>query len=104
MAKKAKVIKPVFIELNYQESEDLELVKDDKTFRKTLYEEALPVMRQAVKEKRASVVLYHFPNLGLEVTVEKKNYKLVLEKIVQHFVEREEYELCKEITDLIYQI
>jgi hypothetical protein len=104
MAKKAKIIKPVTIELTYSDSEDLEAIKDDKNFKGSLYEEALPVLTAAIKSKKTSIVLYKLPNLGLEVTVEKKNYKQVLEKIVTHFVEKEEYELCKEITDLISQI
>jgi hypothetical protein len=66
-----------------------------------IYPWILSIIKQAVDENLDEVAIIKFTDTKMFATIQRNEYSELLNKIMNHFVEREEYEQCAEIRDLI---
>jgi len=66
-----------------------------------IYPWILTILKQAVDENLDEVAIIKFTDTKMFATIQRSEYTDLLNKIMEHFVENEEYEQCAEIRDLI---
>jgi len=92
------------IELVYGSKEDLVSLASKEEFVEFILEDSLTSITKAIKENLEKVELFNILNLSLIVELDKSKYKTVLERIIQHYVEVEDYDKCIEIQSLINKL
>lgn len=81
-----------------------EHVKEHPQIRKAVIEESLFAIKHAVKTNKKSVSLFQLDNTGMVVELDKKDFKVCLNSIMNYYLELEDYNKCIEIRDLNKQI
>lgn len=66
-----------------------------------IYPWILTIIKQAIDEKLDEVAIIKFTDTKMFATIQRNEYSELLNKIMEHFIEKEEYEQCVEIRDLI---
>lgn len=89
------------IELVYGSKEDLVSLASKEEFVNFVLEDSLVTIKKAIKENLEKVELFNILNLSLIIELDKSNFKPVLERIIQHYVQIEDYDKCIEIQSLI---
>jgi len=92
------------IELVYGSKEDLIGLASKEQFVEFILEDSLSTITKAINENLENVELFNILNLSLIVELDKSNYKNVLGRIIQHYVEVEDYDKCIEIQSLINKL
>jgi hypothetical protein len=92
------------IELVYGSKEDLIGLASKEQFVEFILEDSLSTITKAINENLENVELFNILNLSLIVELDKSNYKNVLGRILQHYVEVEDYDKCIEIQSLINKL
>jgi len=92
------------IELIYGNKEDLVSLASKEEFVNFILEDSLKTIKKAIDENLEKVELFNILNLSLIVELDKSKYKNVLERIIQRYVEIEDYDKCIEIQSLINKL
>ena len=66
-----------------------------------IYPWILTIIKQAVDEDLDEVAIIKFTDTKMFATIQRNEYTDLLNKIMEHFIEKEEYEQCAHIRDLI---
>jgi hypothetical protein len=66
-----------------------------------IYPWILTILKQAVDENLDEVAIIKFTDTKMFATIQRSEYTDLLNKIMEYFIENEEYEQCAEIRDLI---
>ena len=99
--KKAQSKKLLNVEIIYEDAEDLQQLEENQPFNDLILKDAFDVVERAAKTKKKSVPLINIPNLGLEVSIERHNFKPILQKALNYYTEQEQYERCADVAQLI---
>lgn len=99
--KKAQSKKLLNVEIIYEDAEDLQQLEENQPFNDLILKDAFDVVERAAKTKKKSVPLINIPNLGLEVSIERHNFKPILQKALDYYTEQEQYERCADVAQLI---
>jgi len=89
------------VEIVYEDADDLQQLQDSEQFNNLILQDAFEVVEKAVGTKKKAVPIVNIPNLGLEVSIERQNFKPILQKALQYYVQQEQYERCEHLTKLI---
>tara|TARA_R110000803_G_scaffold75394_1_gene139753 strand:+ start:578 stop:898 length:321 start_codon:yes stop_codon:yes gene_type:complete len=102
MEEKIKVnkTKATLLEIVYNDSEDLKKLATREEFIQFIIDDSLKTIRDAIKNNLDTVELFNIFNLSLIIELDKSNYKSVLDKIIQHHIKEENYEMCNSIKKL----
>lgn len=92
------------LELVYQDKDDLLKLSKSEDFVEFILLDSLDTIKKAVDENLEKVELFNILNLSLIVELEKSNYKSVLERILQYFVEIEDYDVCIEVQQIVNKL
>lgn len=92
------------LELVYQDKDDLLKLSQSEDFVEFILLDSLNTIKKAVDENLEKVELFNILNLSLIVELEKSNYKSVLERILQYFVEIEDYDTCIEVQQIVNKL
>lgn len=92
------------IELVYEDREDLVRLASKEEFISFILEDSLKTITKAIEQNLEKVELFNIFNLSLIVELDKSKYKPVLERIIQRYVEIEDYDKCIEIQALINKL
>ena len=92
------------IELSYRNRKDIINLASKKEFINFVLEDSLKAINDAIKNDLDKVELFNILNLSLVIKLEKSKFKSVLERITQHYAEKEDYDKCIEIQSLIKKI
>lgn len=66
-----------------------------------LYPWILDILLQAIKDNLDEVAIIKFTDSKVFATIKKDEYKLLLNKMMQFFIDKEDYEQCVQIRDAI---
>lgn len=69
-----------------------------------LYPWILQILTQAVEDNLEEVAIIKFTDSKMFATIDKSEYKELLNKMMEYFIEKEEYLQCASIRDLIVSI
>ena len=89
------------VEIVYDDADDLQQLQDSEQFSNLILQDAFEVVEKAVGTKKKAVPIVNIPNLGLEVSIERQNFKPILQKALQYYIQQEQYERCEHLTKLI---
>ena len=92
------------IELSYRNREDIINLASKKEFVDFVLKDSLKAIDDAIENNLDKVELFNILNLSLIIKLEKSNFKSVLERIMQYYVDKEDYDKCIEIQSLIKKI
>lgn len=104
MAREKTIRKPINIELILNEQEELEVLKDSVEFNTFVFKEVLDAIKYAIKAKQPEAKVFNIVNFNHMLTINKIDYKQILENMIQFHIKYENYELCKEIDKLIKKL
>ncbi|MEK6881848.1 MAG: hypothetical protein AABY22_19680 [Nanoarchaeota archaeon] len=97
--KKPKHI-PLDITLQFTKEEQLENLKNDKDFKKLIFDEVEKTLVFLSENKSKKTNFFIISNLGISISVVKKNYKKLVDSLIVYHTEKENYAKCSELTKL----
>lgn len=92
------------IEIVYGDKEDLVELASKEQFVKFILEDSLASITRAINENLEKVELFNILNMSLIVELDKSKYKSVLQRIINYYVQDEDYDKCIEIQSLINKL
>lgn len=97
--------RPIYLEVYFDEVEDIkeglqELVNSEE-FKCILKEEVLSRVYAAIENKKGECSLFRLVHYGVDLTVDSKQYKNILNTILNIYEQEEEYMKCLEIKKVI---
>jgi hypothetical protein len=92
------------IKVIYADKEELDKLAIDNNFVNFIQDEALSSIKQAIENNEKEICLVEINNLECKIMVKRKDFKKVLEKIIEKYALIENYEGCKKLNDLISKI
>jgi hypothetical protein len=81
-----------------------EQISEHPSIRKVVIEETVFAIKDGVKKKKKSIPLFQIAGTTTYLELEKEKWQPTLEKILDQYIEDENYDKCIEIRDLIKQI
>jgi len=69
-----------------------------------VYPWILQILKAAIEENLEEVAIIKFTDSKMFATIDKSEYKDLLNKMMEYFIEKEQYEQCGAIRDLIISI
>ena len=75
--------------------------EDMSTKKPQIYKSLVEGISEAIKDNNSKIELCEVRNSEVYVTVEKKDWKLSLDKALEFYENKEEYEECSKIKNLI---
>lgn len=67
-------------------------------------DETVLAIKEGINKKKKSISLFEVADSEYYIELKKDNWKLSLEKALNYYLEREEYNKCAECRDLINQL
>ena len=106
MEKKSKLkkISPPLLEIVFETKEEIEELYSKQSFKDYILENALDIIERAIIRNKQKVELYNIVNLSVIIELERENFEPVLSKICKFYEDKEEFELCSMIKNLIKKI
>jgi len=99
MTKKAKRKVPVIkINIPYDQFSEIPEVKQ------VVIEEVVYAIKEGINENKKKISLFEIAGSEYYIDLEKDQWKSSLEKAIEYFVEKEEYDNCIECRDLISKL
>ncbi len=92
------------LEIAYNTKEELISLSRSDDFVSFIINDSYKTIKKAIKDNLQKVELFNILNLSIIVELKRENFEKVLNKIIQHYVEYEEYEKCIIIKKLIKKI
>lgn len=74
---------------------------EDLNSKKTIYKSLVEGVSEAIKDDKDKIKICEIKNQNMYVTVEKKDWKESLDKALEFYIYKEEYEECSKIKNLI---
>jgi hypothetical protein len=98
---KPKERKPVPITLKIDTYADLQALTESATFKTFIFDKTLTAIKSAIRNKKNDITLFNIVNFNYLLSIDKADFKKVLESMIEFYVAQEEYEKCKEINKII---
>jgi len=92
------------IEIVYGDKEDLVELASKEQFIQFILEDSLASITRAIEENLEKVELFNILNMSLIVELDKSKYKTVLQRIIDYYIQDEDYDKCAEIQSLINKL
>jgi hypothetical protein len=90
------------LSLIYNNKEDLEHLKKNEEFHSCVIEACYDSL-QKLEQTSTKLDLILIPNLDMKMCIEKEHIPKLVEKIIQYFTKKEEFEKCEKLYKLINQ-
>ena len=74
---------------------------EDLNSKKIIYKSLVEGVSEAIKDNRDKIRICEIKNQNVYITVEKKDWKESLDKALKFYINKEEYEECSKIKNLI---
>ena len=88
------------IEIQYDETEELEELIQSEDFHQLLLDEAIATIKHALTKKRKSARVCYVPNLECSVVLEERNFSKVLNTAIKFYEQQEDYAKCAQLVKL----
>ena len=105
MAKKStRKIPTMVLSVMGEGKPDVEALCNNEVFSKAVYVEAVEGIRDAIKNRAKTAILFELGKSEYYVELDKSEWKQALQSCMDMFIEKELYERCSEIKILIDKI
>lgn len=92
------------IELEFKDKEDIINLASKDEFVSLVMNDSLEAIIEGINKNLDTIDLFNILNMSVMIKLNKSNFKLVLEKITQYYVGKEDYNKCVEIQSLIKKL
>ena len=92
------------IQISYESPEELKKLYSSGDFISYIQVEVLDRIKYAIKNNLKKVEIFNILNMAIIIEVKKENFKKILQKINDGYLEVEDFEKCHEISQLINEI
>ena len=79
-------------------------LKEVPDIKKVVIEEAIYAIKEGIEKNRPSISLFEVAYSDYYIELKKDKWKPTLEKVLEYYIEREEYDKCVEARDLINKL
>jgi hypothetical protein len=100
MEKQTKPRLPKIIRFSIEDKEDFQTLIDSEKFMDTLYTEAINSIEDGIKNNLDNIQLFKIADYNSIVSVKKENINFVLDKAIEFYADKEDYDLCQIIKNL----
>ena len=90
-----------YIELVWDSKQDLIDLENNETFTNFILLKSYTAIEDAIEDNLDKVELFNIFNMSLIIELDKSNFNIVLNKILNYYIEIEDYEECEKIQKLI---
>jgi hypothetical protein len=90
-----------FIELTWEDNKDLLDLASQESFTSFILEESLVAIIDALENSKSKAELFNIFNLSVIIEIEKSQFKTVINKINDMFINNEQYEKCAKLKNII---
>lgn len=91
---------PKIIRFSIEDKEDFQTLMDSEKFMDTLYTEAINSIEYGIKNNLDNIQLFKIADYNSIVSVKKENINSVLDKAIEFYADKEDYDLCQIIKNL----
>jgi hypothetical protein len=91
---------PKIIRFSIEDKEDFQTLMDSEKFMDTLYTEAINSIEDGIKNNLDNIQLFKIADYNSIVSIERKNINEVLDKAIEFYATKEDYDLCQLIKNL----
>jgi len=91
---------PKIIRFSIEDKEDFQTLMDSEKFMDTLYTEAINSIEDGIKNNLDNIQLFKIADYNSIVSVKKENINFVLDKAIEFYADKEDYDLCQIIKSL----
>ena len=91
---------PKIIRFSIEDKEDFQTLIDSEKFMDTLYTEAINSIEDGIKNNLDNIQLFKIADYNSIVSVKKENINFVLDKAIEFYADKEDYDLCQIIKSL----
>lgn len=99
MTRKMKRKIPI-LKVNMEKGIDYNQLKDIPEIKKIIIEESIRAIKEGVEKKKNSIVLLEIADSNCYIEIKKEKWTNVVDKALEYFVEKEDYDKCIEVRDL----
>ena len=92
------------IEITYNTKKDLDELASSDQFKSFILKRTLEEIEFALENNLEKIEIFNIFNLSLIIELERKNFKSVLDKVMDSYVKDEDFEKCNQIKKLIEKI
>ena len=92
------------IEITYNTKKDLDELASSDQFKSFILKRTLEEIEFALENSLEKIEIFNIFNLSLIIELERKNFKSVLDKVMDSYVKDEDFEKCNQIKKLIDKI
>jgi len=90
-----------YIELVWDSKQDLIDLENNETFTNFILLKSYTAIEDAIEDNLDKVELFNIFNMSLIIELDKSNFNIVLNKILNYYIGIEDYEECEKIQKLI---
>ena len=83
---------------------DIKAICDNETFIKAVFKEAVDSIKDAIKTKKQTAILFELNRSDYYIEISKDQWKQALQTCLDKLIENEQYEECSEIKILMDKI
>jgi 23S rRNA C2498 (ribose-2'-O)-methylase RlmM len=99
--KSVKTRKPLNINLEIRNQEQYKALTEAVNFKMLIFDEVVLAIHDAIINKSNEAQILNIINMNYTITINKSDFKQVLENALKFNEQQEDYTKCKEITKLI---
>tara|TARA_B100001094_G_C18196268_1_gene811357 strand:+ start:19748 stop:20083 length:336 start_codon:yes stop_codon:yes gene_type:complete len=92
------------IEITYNTKKDLDELASSDQFKSFILKRTLEEIEFALENNLEKIEIFNIFNLSLIIELERKNFKSVLDKVMDSYVKDEDFEKCNQIKKLINKL
>jgi hypothetical protein len=92
------------IEITYNTKKDLDELASSDQFKSFILKRTLEEIEFALENDLEKIEIFNIFNLSLIIELERKNFKSVLDKVMDSYVRDENFEKCNQIKKLINKL
>ena len=89
------------IEITYNTKKDLDELASSDQFKSFILKRTLEEIEFALENDLEKIEIFNIFNLSLIIELERKNFKSVLNKVMDSYIKDEDFEKCNQIKKLI---
>jgi hypothetical protein len=94
---------PVF-RVSAESGADYSILTTVPEIRKAVLDEAIYAIKDGIEKHKSSISLFEIADSSYYIELGKEKWKPILEHLIEHYVEKEEYDKCIEVRDLISKL
>ena len=92
------------IEITYNTKKDLDELASSDQFKSFILKRTLEEIEFALENNLEKIEIFNIFNLSLIIELERKNFKSVLDKVMDSYIKDENFEKCNQIKKLINKL